>query len=244
MSSSSSSKKLHVYGGKASFMTWRLHDVLYVAKHYWIPCIFAMGFLFFGSVEFTLGMVPSSSPPFDVGFVTTRSLHLLLASKPKLNTFLAGLNTVFVGMQITYILWTWLVEGRPRATISALFMSTCRGILGYSTQLPLPQGFLGSRADFPVGNVSFFLFFSGHVAGCVIASLDMRRMQRWEMAWTFDALNVLQALRLLGTRGHYTIDLAVGVGAGFLFDSLAGKYEESKRSKAPTTNGTKEAFFM
>ncbi|XP_034209772.1 phosphatidylcholine:diacylglycerol cholinephosphotransferase 1-like [Prunus dulcis] len=244
MSSSSSSKKLHVYGGKASFMTWRLHDVLYVAKHHWIPCVFAMGLLFFGSVEFTLGMVPSSSPPFDVGFDTTRSLHLLLASKPKLNTFLAGFNTVFVGMQITYILWTWLVEGRPRATISALFMSTCRGILGYSTQLPLPQGFLGSGADFPVGNVSFFLFFSGHVAGCAIASLDMRRMQRWEMAWTFDALNVLQALRLLGTRGHYTIDLAVGVGAGFLFDSLAGKYEESKRSKAPTPNGTKEAFFL
>ncbi|XP_008228695.1 PREDICTED: phosphatidylcholine:diacylglycerol cholinephosphotransferase 1-like [Prunus mume] len=246
MSSSSSffSKKLRLYGGKASFMTWRLHDVLHVAKHHWIPCVFAMGLLFFMGVEYTLRMVPSSSPPFDVGFVTTRSLHLLLASKPKLNTLLAGLNTVFVGMQTTYIVWTWLVEGRPRATISALFMFTCRGILGYSTQLPLPQGFLGSGADFPVGNVSFFLFFSGHVAGSVIASLDMRRMHRWEMARTFDALNVLQALRLLGTRGHYTIDLAVGVGAGFLFDSLAGKYEESKRSKAPTTTGTKEAFFL
>ncbi|PQQ18537.1 phosphatidylcholine:diacylglycerol cholinephosphotransferase 1 [Prunus yedoensis var. nudiflora] len=243
-SSSFSSMKLRVYGGKASFMTWRLHDILHVAKHHWIPCVFAMGLLFFMGVEYTLRMVPSSSPPFDVGFVTTRSLHLLLASKPKLNTLLAGLNTVFVGMQTTYIVWTWLVEGRPRATISALFMFTCRGILGYSTQLPLPQGFLGSGADFPVGNVSFFLFFSGHVAGSVIASLDMRRMQRWEMAWTFDALNVLQSLRLLGTRGHYTIDLAVGVGAGFLFDSLAGKYEESKKSKAPTKTGTKDAFFL
>lgn len=46
---------------------------------------------------------------------------------------------VFVGMQTTYIVWTWLVEGRPRATIAALFMFTCRGILGYATQLPLPQ---------------------------------------------------------------------------------------------------------
>ncbi|XP_028239068.1 phosphatidylcholine:diacylglycerol cholinephosphotransferase 1-like isoform X2 [Glycine soja] len=142
---------------------------------------------------------------------------------------------VFVGMQTSYILWTWLIEGRPRATISALFMFTCRGILGYSTQLPLPQGFLGSGVDFPVGNVSFFLFFSGHVAGSVIASLDMRRMQRWELAWTFDVLNVLQAVRLLGTRGHYTIDLAVGVGAGILFDSLAGKYEDSKRNAALST---------
>lgn len=105
--------------------------------------------------------------------------------------------------------------------------------------------------DFPVGNVSFFLFFSGHVAGSVIASLDMRRMQRFKLAWTFEALNVLQVVRLLGTRGHYTIDLAVGVGAGILFDSLAGKYVESKRKEtfvaaAPnpskTITTTKEAF--
>lgn len=53
------------------------------------------------------------------------------------------------------------------------------------------------------------------------------------MAWTFDLLNMLQAVRLLGTRGHYTIDLAVGLGAGYLFDSLAGKYiDDSKRKIA------------
>lgn len=90
------------------------------------------------------------------------------------------------------------------------------------------QEFLGSGVDFPVGNVSFFLFFSGHVAGAVIASLDMRRMQRRVMAWLFDILNVLQSLRLSATRGHYTIDLAVGLGAGILFDFLAGKYEHSE----------------
>ncbi|GMY34051.1 phosphatidylcholine:diacylglycerol cholinephosphotransferase 1-like [Fagus crenata] len=229
---------------RASFMTWTADDVANVAKFHWVPCLFAIGLLFFMAVEYTLRMIPPSSEPFDLGFVATRPLHRLLSQSPQLNTLLAALNTVFVGMQTTYIMWTWLIEGRPRATISALFMFTCRGILGYSTQLPLPQGFLGSGVDFPVGNVSFFLFFSGHVAGSVIASLDMRRMQRWELARTFDVLNVLQAVRLLGTRGHYTIDLAVGVGAGILFDSLAGKYEETKR-KAPiaSTIITKEAFF-
>ncbi|KAL0010685.1 hypothetical protein SO802_005793 [Lithocarpus litseifolius] len=229
---------------RASFMTWTAEDVAHVAKFHWVPCLFAMGLLFFMGVEYTLRMVPSSSEPFDLGFVATRSLHRVLSASPELNTFLAFLNTVFVGMQTTYILWTWLIEGRPRATISALFMFTCRGILGYSTQLPLPQGFLGSGVDFPVGNVSFFLFYSGHVAGSVIASLDMRRMQRFELARTFDVLNILQAVRLLGTRGHYTIDLAVGVGAGILFDSLAGKYEESKKiPPIAATTITKDAFF-
>ncbi|KAL5575712.1 hypothetical protein UlMin_017411 [Ulmus minor] len=242
-------KKAALANAKASFLTWTAEDLLHVARFHWLPCIFAAGLLFFMAVEYTLFMVPSSSPPFDLGFVLTRPLHRLLSSSPHLNTLFAALNTVFVGMQTAYILWTWLIEGRPRATISTLFMFTCRGILGYSTQLPLPQGFLGSGVDFPVGNVSFFLFYSGHVAGSVIASLDMRRMERWELAWTFDALNVLQAVRLLGTRGHYTIDLAVGVGAGILFDSLAGKYEQSKRKTklvddGVTTTPTKEALFM
>ncbi|XP_018513625.1 phosphatidylcholine:diacylglycerol cholinephosphotransferase 1 isoform X2 [Brassica rapa] len=222
---------------KASFLTWTMRDAVYVARYHWIPCFFAVGVLFFMGVEYTLQMVPAKSEPFDIGFVATRSLNRVLASSPDLNTLLAALNTVFVAMQTTYIVWTWLMEGRPRATISACFMFTCRGILGYSTQLPLPQDFLGSGVDFPVGNVSFFLFYSGHVAGSMIASLDMRRMQRLRLAMLFDILNILQSIRLLGTRGHYTIDLAVGVGAGILFDSLAGKYEEMMSKRHNLANG-------
>ncbi|KAK3004935.1 hypothetical protein RJ639_017979 [Escallonia herrerae] len=230
--------------GNASFMKWRFGDVLGVVRYHPVPCAFALSLLFFMGVEYTLRMIPPSSQPFDLGFVATVHLHRLLASRPNLNTLLAGLNTVFVLVQTSYILWTWLIEGRPRATISALFMFTFRGILGYSTQLPLPEGFLGSGVDFPVGNVSFFLFYSGHVAASVIASLDMKRMQRWELAWMFDTLNILQVVRLLSTRGHYTIDLVVGIGAGILFDSLAGKYVESKKIADAKTNGTTyETFF-
>lgn len=213
-----------------SFMGWSMTYLIGAARFHPLPVLLVGCLLFFMAVEYTLLMVPSGSQPYDVGFVWTQSLHDLLLERPSLNTVLAAMNTVFVVMQTVYILWTCLVEGRGRPTIAALFMFTCRGILGYTTQLPLPEEFLGSGVDFPVGNVSFFLFFSGHVAGAVIASLDMRRVKRSQLAFTFDTLNALQSLRLLATRGHYTIDLAAGLGAGWLFDSLAGKYEESKRS--------------
>lgn len=213
----------------AAFMKWGREEVLSVVTDHKIPCFFAAALLFFMWTEYTLHMISPSSPPFDVGFVVTGHLHRILAANLNLNSFLAGLNTVFVGMQTAYIIGTWVVEGRSRATIAALFMFTCRGILGYSTQLPLPQEFLGSGVDFPVGNVSFFLFYSGHVAASIIASLDMRRLDRKEMAYIFDVLNVLQMVRLLASRGHYTIDLAAGIGAGILFDSLAGKYVQSKQ---------------
>ncbi|XP_047314685.1 phosphatidylcholine:diacylglycerol cholinephosphotransferase 1-like [Impatiens glandulifera] len=233
-------KPNHQNGGfftNAAFTKWGTNELLTVLTNHQIPCFLSIALFFFMWVEYTLHMISPSSPPFDIGFIATKRLQMILASNPDLNNVLAGLNTVFVAMQTGYILWTWLIEGRMRATISALFMFTCRGILGYSTQLPLPQEFVGSGADFPVGNVSFFLFYSGHVAAAVIASLDMRRLKRMEMAHVFDALNILQIVRLLASRGHYTIDLAAGIGAGFLFDSLAGMYVQSKNKVGPVTNG-------
>jgi len=78
----------------ASFLKWTFSDVVHVATHHWMPCLFACGLLFFMAVEYTLFMVPSSSPPFDLGFVFTRSLHRVLESSPQLNNVLAALNTV------------------------------------------------------------------------------------------------------------------------------------------------------
>lgn len=198
------------------------------ATHHPIPCLLVVSLFFFMGVEYTLEMVPASSPPKDIGFLLTENLHGLLRKSPALNSFLAAINTVFVVMQAVYITQALVIEGRPRPAIAALFMFTCRGFMGYCTQLPLPHEYLGSGVDFPVGNVSFFLFFSGHVAGAVIASLDMRRMRRHRLAAVFDSLNALQALRLLVTRGHYTIDLFIGLAAGFFFDILAGNYEDWK----------------
>lgn len=78
----------------AYFMKWKLEDVLGVVRYHPIPCVFAACMLFFMGVEYTLRMIPSSSPPFDLGFVATLPLNRLLASRPSLNNFLAGLNTV------------------------------------------------------------------------------------------------------------------------------------------------------
>ncbi|RLN12389.1 hypothetical protein C2845_PM09G17860 [Panicum miliaceum] len=199
-----------------------------VLRRHPLPALFACGLLLFMAVEYTIPMVSPAAPPLDLGFAATQGMHDAVAARPWLNSLLAALNTVFVAMQAGYILWAILAEQRPRAAVAALMMFTCRGVLGCATQLPLPEEFLGSGMDFPVGNVSFFLFFSGHVAGAVIAAADMRREGRLALARLYDALNALQVVRLLACRGHYTIDLAVGVGAGVLFDTIAGWYFDAK----------------
>lgn len=217
---------------------WSAAAVAGILRRHPAPVAFGCGLLAFMGMEYNIPMVPPAAPPLDLGFAATAPLHAALAARPALNSLLAALNTVFVAMQAAYILWAILVERRPRAAIAALMMFTCRGVLGCSTQLPLPEGFLGSGMDFPVGNVSFFLFFSGHVAGAVIASVDMRRVGRRRLACLYDALNLLQGIRLLASRGHYTIDLAVGVGAGLLFDLVAGKYLGSKGVQQPDVSSS------
>ncbi|KAL0787961.1 hypothetical protein Bca101_004207 [Brassica carinata] len=223
---------------KASFLTWTMRDAVFVARYHWIPCFFAVGVLFFMGVEYTLQMVPAKSEPFDIGFVATRSLNRVLASSPDLNTLLAALNTM-VGTGIRSdandVYCMDMVDGRKATShyLGLLHVYLSR----HSWLLYSAPSTTGSGVDFPVGNVSFFLFYSGHVAGSMIASLDMRRMQRLRLAMLFDILNILQSIRLLGTRGHYTIDLAVGVGAGILFDSLAGKYEEMMSKRHNLANG-------
>lgn len=78
----------------ACFLKWTGTDVLDLFKYHPVPCLFAVSLLFFMGVEYTLRMIPSSSPPFDIGFVATAGLHRVLLASPALNTLLAGLNTV------------------------------------------------------------------------------------------------------------------------------------------------------
>lgn len=90
-------KTANGFWSKASFMNWSMDDAVGLFRFHPMPCVFAVSLLFFMGVEYTLRMVPSSSPPFDLGFVATEWLHRILASSPDLNTLLAGLNTVRPG---------------------------------------------------------------------------------------------------------------------------------------------------
>lgn len=78
----------------ASFMKWRSGDLLSLLKYHPLPCVLGLCLVFFMGVEYTLRMIPFSSPPFDLGFIVTVPFHRSLAHSPVLNNILAGLNTV------------------------------------------------------------------------------------------------------------------------------------------------------
>lgn len=212
-----------------AFLSWRPARLWRIVRAHPLLVLLAINFVAVIPLEYTQAMVAPGQEPFDAGFVATENLHKFLKQRPALNHFLAASNTVLVVFQITYIAWVWVVEGRFRPTLASFFMYSSRGFLGYSTQLPVPQDFLGSQVDFPVGDASFFLFFSGHVGASIIATLDLRGQNRMRAALFMDTLNVLQTVRLLATRGHYTIDLVCGVFAGWACYHVAGLYEEGMK---------------
>merc|ERR1719410_3041224 len=56
----------------------------------------------------------------------------------------------------------------------------------------------------------FVSFFSGHVATTVIVANHMYAWKFNRAALGLHVLNVFQILRLLSTRGHYSIDIIIG----------------------------------
>ncbi|KAK9672637.1 hypothetical protein RND81_12G113700 [Saponaria officinalis] len=80
-----------------------------------MPCCFVVSLLFFVAVEYTLLMVPSSSPPFELGFILTHWLNRVLSHSPLLNTLFAALNT---------ICWLWPTIDSGAVNGFQLFLDT------------------------------------------------------------------------------------------------------------------------
>ncbi|KAJ6850709.1 phosphatidylcholine:diacylglycerol cholinephosphotransferase 1-like [Iris pallida] len=196
-----------------------------------VPCALSLSLLFFMAVEYTLAMVPafctrgrgvradeaaawSARRPAEPQLGPGCTQHCVRGDANCVHSMdLPGGRAAEADHRRSLHVH---VPGNPRLLHPA---AATGGILGLRRRLPRRQ-----RLLLPL--------LSGHVGGSVIASQDMRRARRRGLARTFDVLNVLQVVRLLATRGHYTIDLAAGLGAGFLFDALAGNYEEWKEHRA------------
>jgi hypothetical protein len=65
------------------------------------------------------------------------------------------------------------------------------------------------------------LMFSGHVGEFLILYLAVRKTWPRGALWALAVFQVLEALALVITRGHYTIDIVIAVPFAFLADRLA-----------------------
>ncbi|CAB9498436.1 expressed unknown protein [Seminavis robusta] len=163
----------------------------------------------------------------DTGYILTSSMHNFLKANRGWNDFFAFLNTVLgvVPPGIYFVHQTlWVGDYEP--VFRYLAISVLRSLCGWFTYLPPDDSYLMSNYDFPdiaqcltkeCGDPAlateinpFVSFFSGHVATLVITANHMYLKGYKKLAIFFHVVNALQIVRLLATRGHYSIDIIIG----------------------------------
>jgi len=136
--------------------------------------------------------------------------HLFFNSTPVVYT-----NTAFILGLAMYGFYEAVLAQRPALLLRALICGVLRMTIGTLTRLPTPKDYVAVAGDWPPppsASCSGFIFNpSGHVVASVIVSLALRRRGKRGAAWLVDFGCVLQSLRLIATRGHYTVDVITAV---------------------------------
>ena len=162
----------------------------------------------------------------DTGFFLTKPLYEFLARNRSWNDVAAGVNSLALAVPSVYAAYTMLWVGDFSLVFRLLTAQLLRSFCGWFTYLPPDNEYLMSYYDFPdvfqclakdcSGDpakepvLPFVSFFSGHVATIVICANHMYMYGHKKLAVLLHIMNVFQVIRLLATRGHYSIDIIIG----------------------------------
>ena len=173
----------------------------------------------------------------DTGYILTQPLYEWLKEHRDWNDFLAALNSSLLVIPVLYLLYVTIWKGDYSLSFRVISVQLLRSFCGWFTYLPPDPTYLNSYFDFPdfahclyrecKGQIPdampFVSFFSGHVASTAVIGNYLWLNGRYKFATWMHILNGLQILRLLATRGHYSIDIIIGWFVAVYVTNPAGK---------------------
>jgi PAP2 superfamily C-terminal len=172
----------------------------------------------------------------DTGFMLTASLHAFLEKHRDWNDILAAANSLAMAIPVTYVVYVTVWIGDYSLPFRVIAIQLLRSFCGWFTYLPPDKSYLTSYYDFPdivqclftdcsgaPQAFPFVSFFSGHVATMVIAGNHMWLHGHKKWSVLVHTLDVLQIVRLLATRGHYSIDIIIGYYMAIYVSNSAGR---------------------
>ena len=161
----------------------------------------------------------------DTGFIATTSIHNFLKANRNWNNILAAINSIALFVPGIYTAYMTLWRGDFDLAFRYLACHLLRSFCGWFTYLPPDPSYLPSHYDFPdimqcivVKDCSdapepevlpFVSFFSGHVCTMVTTANHMYLHGFRNLGLLCHLVNVVQIIRLLATRGHYSIDMII-----------------------------------
>ena len=179
----------------------------------------------------------------DTGYILTYPLYEYLKANRDINDWFAFMNSVILILPSIYITYVTVWKGDYSCVFRVLAVQMLRSFCGWFTYLPPDPSYLNSYYDFPdfvqclfkdcqaeendtPELLPFVSFFSGHVATMVVVGNHMAlstnpRTKMW--AVIMHIFNVVQIIRLLATRGHYSIDIIIGWAVAVYVSNPAGR---------------------
>ena len=183
-----------------------------------------------------------------------------MAAHREWNNALAFLNSVAILLPALYVTYVTVWVGDYSLVFRVIFTQLLRSFCGWFTYLPPDPQYLASSYDFPdlveclwrdcSGEpqvLPFVSFFSGHVCTLVLAGNHLWLSNRTRLAVLVHTLNALQIVRLLATRGHYSIDMIIGWYMAVHVSNSAGRLGRYYSRGTPMhelflPNNAREAF--
>eukprot|EP00544_Gedaniella_sp_CCMP2646_P014970 CAMPEP_0202483426 /NCGR_PEP_ID=MMETSP1361-20130828/2675_1 /ASSEMBLY_ACC=CAM_ASM_000849 /TAXON_ID=210615 /ORGANISM="Staurosira complex sp., Strain CCMP2646" /LENGTH=354 /DNA_ID=CAMNT_0049111683 /DNA_START=50 /DNA_END=1114 /DNA_ORIENTATION=+ len=221
---------------KIKWILWR--DVAFlvaaaVAAHY-------MGYVELHASEAELrGGVSNDNGIVDTGFIVTTPIHDFLRKNRGWNDALAAINSLALFIPGIYAAYVTLWKGDYDLAFRYFAMHILRSFCGWFTYLPPDPSYLPSNYDVPdimqclfakdcrqaaePEVLPFVSFFSGHVCTMVTTANHMYLRGYRNLGLFCHVLNVLQMVRLLATRGHYSIDMIIAWYMAKYVSNTAGR---------------------
>jgi len=189
----------------------------------------------------------------------TTPLYTFLAENRDWNDLLAAINSFALVLPAVYVTYVTVWIGDYSLVFRIIFAQLLRSFCGWFTYLPPDPNYLSSYYDFPdivhclfqecsgaPKVLPFVSFFSGHVCTMVISGNHMWLHGHKTLSVLVHALDAFQIVRLLATRGHYSIDLIIGWYMAINVSTSAGRlgryYSRGKPMKEIMPANAIEAF--
>lgn len=126
------------------------------------------------------------------------------------------LNSIFKMACNVFLIYESIFYGFTPVVKGVSFLYWLRFLVGYMTRLPLPSDIVLSDVEIPPKGSNFIYLFSAHTFTITTVGLHMYHLYGSVAGFVFVLVLLLQTLRLLATRGHYSADIIVGFALSIL----------------------------
>ena len=170
----------------------------------------------------------------DAGHEALAALAPLLQA-PAVGGALAALNTLVVWGGMGLGLYGGIVDDEWRFAVKGLACLVARQVFGLATRLPVPPGYVRVEGDWPPETEAcpgLIYNPSGHVLGVATLARELRRRGDGRSARAVDVVNALQIVRLIASRGHYSVDVLTALLLAWYVDD---RVEEAFARKGKVT---------